>query len=753
MFTVRITAAGALAAAPLLCLAMPALAQVADQASSTLPTIVVTAQHLNEERARIEPSTGATTYSFDSAAIQSEPGGDNVQLNQVMLQVPDAAQDSFGQLHIRGDHNGLQFRLNGVILPDGISFFGQTLPPRMISSFKLITGSLPSEYGLRSAGIIDLTTKSGALEPGGGLTLYGGSHSAAEPSFYYGGSSGANTYFVTSDYVSNDLGIESPDGSTNPLHDHTRQIHAFGYFEHLLDEGNRLALLWGSSDDRFQIPNRTGALASQIGPPGLAVEGSQTNGCQSVTAGVISDFLSNCLDENQREITHFGALSLQHSDDRLSVQGAFIARYSSLNFSPDPNFGDLLFNGVSQQAYKRDVSYGLQGDAAYKLNDAHTVRFGLYAQSDRLISDTTSQVLPVACSGSGTQQDPFACSPYNGTVGDPLYNPQWATPLSVVDNSSQTQTIESAYLQDEWLLVRTLTVNYGVRFDHYSAFTSGSQVEPRVNFVWEATPGTTVHAGYSRFFSPPPFELVGSTTVSKFLGTSQITPVITDDAVKAEKSNYYDFGVQQRLLAALTVGVDSYYKQATDLIDEGQFGAPIILTPFNYRYGQVYGVEFTGNYTVRHFQAYGNLALQRAIGKDFESSQFNFSADDLAYVADHYIHLDHEQEMTISGGAAYEWRGTRLSADLLVGSGLRASLVLPDGSTIPNGAHLPYYRQVNLGASHAFDDQGLKGLTARFDVINAFDQKYEIRNGTGVGVGAPQFGPRRGYFAGFTQAF
>jgi outer membrane receptor for ferrienterochelin and colicins len=203
----------------------------------------------------------------------------------------------------------------------------------------------------------------------------------------------------------------------------------------------------------------------------------------------------------------------------------------------------------------------------------------------------------------------------------------------------------------------------------------------------------------------------------------------------------------------LTVGVDSYYKQAIHLIDEGQFGAPIILTPFNYRYGQVYGVEFTGNYTIRHFQAYGNLAFQRAIGKDFESSQFNFNPKALAYVTDHYIHLDHEQEMTISGGAAYEWQGSRLSGDILVGSGLRAALNLPDGSAIPNGAHLPYYRQVNLGASHEFDAAGLKGFSARVDVINAFDQKYQIRNGTGVGVGAPQYGPRRGYFVGVSQAF
>jgi hypothetical protein len=164
-------------------------------------------------------------------------------------------------------------------------------------------------------------------------------------------------------------------------------------------------------------------------------------------------------------------------------------------------------------------------------------------------------------------------------------------------------------------------------------------------------------------------------------------------------------------------------------------------------------VEFTGNYTISHFQAYGNVAIQRDIGKQFESSQFNFTPDDLAYVNNHYIHLDHEQQLTISAGAAYVWRGTRLSGDMLVGSGLRAAQPLPNGTTIPNGAHLPYYRQVNLGVSHDFDREGVRGLSARFDVINAFDQIYQIRNGTGVGVGAPQYGPRRGLFFGMSMSF
>ena len=715
MLTIHSVAGRAFATAILACAAMATFAQVADQPGANLPTIVVTAQHLNEERSRIDTQTGASTYTFNSKDIQSAPGGDNVQLNQVMLQVPDAAQDSFGQLHIRGDHNGLQFRLNGVILPDGISVFGQTLPPRMIASMKLITGSLPAEYGLRSAGIIDLTTKGGALQPGGDLSLYGGSHGAIEPSFNYGGTSGSNTYFVTGDLIRNDLGIESPDGRTTPLHDHTKQYHGFGYFEHLFDETNRLSVVAGSSDDRFEIPNLAGVHAADIGA-GLTVNGQ-------------TDFLSNNLNENQREVTQFAAVSLQHSAGPLSVQTSLITRYSSLNFTPDP-LGDLLFNGIAEQAYKRDVAYALQSDGAYQLSESHTLRVGVYAQTDRLTSNTSSLVLQT----SG---------------GVPIND----VPVAVIDETRNSQYIESAYLQDEWHINSVLVMNYGARFDHFTAFTNGSQLSPRVNFVWQAAENTTLHAGYSRFFSPPPFELVGSTTVQKFVNTTFEPTVKQDDPVKAERSNYYDVGLEQNLSKALTVGVDGYYKQAIHLIDEGQFGAPIILTPFNYRYGQVYGVEFTGQYNVSHFQAYGNLAFQRAIGKHFESSQFNFSPDDLAYVADHYIHLDHEQQMTASGGAAWLWHGTRLSGDLLAGSGLRASLDLPNGTSIPNGAHLPYYRQVNLGASHAFDAQGLKGLTARVDVINAFDQKYQIRNGTGVGVGASQYGQRRGYFIGVSQTF
>jgi outer membrane receptor for ferrienterochelin and colicins len=697
-----------------------ATADASDSSNTSTPAqlkeIQVTAQRLNEARSSIETQTGASTYTIDAAAIAAIPGGENNQLNQVLLQAPDVVQDSFGQIHVRADHNDLQYRLNGIILPEGISVFSQTLSPWLISSLKLITGALPAEYGLRTAGIIDLSTNSGLLQPGGDVSIYGGSHSTFQPSAEYGGSTGQYTYYVTGDYKQDNLGIESPDGSSDPLHDHTTQGHAFSYLEDIIDSSNRVSLILGLSDDEFEIPNQRGLQPSL----GLDVNGQTA-------------YLSDNLNERQHELAEYAIATWQHSQGALDWQTSLSGRYTSLHFAPDL-VGDLLYNGIAQDAFKDDTAIGWQTDAAYKLSDVHTVRAGLYYQHDSSTSDTTSQVLPTDTAGVQTSN----------------------VPLTVIENGTKSQQIESVYLQDEWKALPPLTINYGLRYDHYNAYSSGGQLSPRINAVWEFDTGTTLHGGYSRYFTPPPFELVGSQTFTQFAGTTAVAPgsVTKDSPPIAERANYYDLGLQQKLLdKTLTLGIDSYYEQAQHLIDEGQFGAPIILTPFNYRYGLIGGLEFTANYSVDNFSAYLNSAWQAAHGKGVESAQFNFDQAALNYIASNYIHLDHEGRVSASTGASYLWSGTRFSVDALFGSGLRDDLTLPNGDVIPNGDHTPSYTQINVGLSHAFEITGSGPLTVRFDVINVADKVYQIRSGSGVGVFAPQYGPPRGFFGGLAWRF
>jgi len=684
--------------------------------STSLTEIQVTAARLNDARSSIETQTGASTYTIDAQAIAAIPGGENNQLNQVLLQAPDVVQDSFGQIHVRADHNDLQYRLNGIILPEGISVFSQTLSPWLISSLKLITGALPAEYGLRTAGVIDLSTNSGLLQPGGEISFYGGSHGTYQPSAELGGSVGQYTYYVTGDYKQDNLGIESPDGSSNPLHDHTTQEHAFGYFEDILDSSNRVSLILGLSDDEFQIPNQQGLQPS----PGLDLNGQTA-------------YLSNDLNEHQHELAEYAIVTWQHSEGAVNLQTSLSLRYTSLHFAPDV-MGDLLYNGIAQDAFKSDTAIGWQTDAAYKFNDAHTVRAGFYLQHDSSKSDTASAVLPIDATGAQTS----------------------TVPLTIYGYGDQSQEIESFYLQDEWKPLDPFTVNYGLRYDHYAAYSSGGQLSPRINAVWEFPTGTTLHGGYSRYFTPPPFELIGAGTFTQFAGTTAVPPGSNtlDTAPIAERANYYDLGVQQKLLdKKLTLGVDSFYEQAQNLIDEGQFGAPIILTPFNYRYGLIGGIELTASYSIDNFAGYLNSAWQAAHGKDVESAQFNFDQADLAYIASNYIHLDHEGRVSASGGVSYMWFGTHFSVDDLFGSGLRQDLTLPDGSVIPNGDHTPSYNQINFGMSHAFELAGSGPLTVRFDVINVADKVYQIRSGTGIGVFAPQYGPRRGFFGGLARKF
>ena len=215
----------------------------------------------------------------------------------------------------------------------------------------------------------------------------------------------------------------------------------------------------------------------------------------------------------------------------------------------------------------------------------------------------------------------------------------------------------------------------------------------------------------------------------------------------AERAHYLDAGVTQQIIPGLKVGLDGYYKRSLYHLDEGQFGAPTFLTPFNYHKASNIGIELSTSYTVGGFSAYGNLAAAQQVAKGIVSAQALFDVDDLNYIHDHYIVTDHSQLITASAGLAYLWRDTRISVDFLAGSGLRRTVVHPNDSTNPA------YQQVDLGLTQRFTLPGIGKMQARFDVVNVQGQNYVLRDGTGVGIFAKQFGPPQGFYGGLKKEF
>jgi outer membrane receptor protein involved in Fe transport len=735
-------------------------------ASSGLPQVTA-AEQLNTQsnsfdqaRSNLLTTIGTTSDTISHDAIQSMPQGTNQPAEKVLLQAPGVSQDSAasGSIHIRNDHANAQVRINGILMPDGVTGFSSFIDSAWIGSISLVTGALPAEYGLRTTGLIDITTRTDIFNNSGSISVYGGSRGTITPSIEYGGTFGANCpttstgapksescyggvqYFFTGRYLQTQEGIENPLPTLNAVHDFSQQDKGFGYMSTFVDPWTRLSLIMATSTASFQIPNVPNA------PPFSGI----------TSAFGVSSFNSAGLNERQDEDTQLAVLALQRSVNGFDGQLSYFTRYDNLHFMPDP-VGDLFLNGIASDISRQSYTNGVQGDASYLINAAHTLRMGFTVSAEKSWVDNTSWVEPLDVAGNPVD-----------------------TPFAIADDNAKVGWLAGIYAQDEWKITDNLTMNYGARFDQMWQYTDANQLSPRVSFTYKPFENTTFHAGYARYFTPPVQVEAAPANIALFNNTTgQVTNPAGSNPVLPERSHYFDAGVDQiiplgcystlkRDCATLDIGIDGYYKIASDLLDNGQFGQALVLDAFNYAHGMSEGVELSAKYHNGGFDGYLNVAVSQEKATQPVSNQFLFDnstplADlggltEFQYVNSHWIFTDHNQFVTGSAGASYQfcarkltpgelwWNsicGTKVSADMIYGSGLR------NGDA--NISSERPYEQFNVGIARDFWMPDNKPVTLRFDVVNLADEIYQIRDGSGIGVFAAQFGPRRGYFFGISK--
>jgi hypothetical protein len=372
---------------------------------------------LDQARSNLFTTIGTTSDTKSHDTIEALPEGTNAPVERVLLQAPGVSQDSAasGLFHIRNDHANAQYRINGILLPDAVTGFGSIFDTNFVGSLSLVTGALPAEFGLRTTGVIDMTTRTDIFNNSGSINYYFGSRERIQPSFEYGGTFGANCpsansalptkappassancfggvqYYITGSYLQTNEGIENSTPFLNPVHDFSQQERGFAYLSTFVDPYTRLSLIAGTYNATFQIPNVFNAPLFQ--------------GIATPVFG-FSNFDSSKLDERQNEQTQFGVLALQRSINGFDGQLSYFTRYNNLHFIPDPA-GDLLLNGIASDVSRQSYTNGFQGDASYAINPAHTLRAGFTVSAEQIWVDNTSLV---ELAPGGVPGHPAGCS-------------------------------------------------------------------------------------------------------------------------------------------------------------------------------------------------------------------------------------------------------------------------------------------------------------------------------------------------------
>ena len=684
-----------------------------DKAAEELNYSII-ADRLEESRVSLSPKTGSSSYKFSEESIENLPLGQATPLNQVLQRAPGVAINSQGQLHVRGDHSGLQYRINGVTLPEAVNGFGQSLDTHFADEIDFLTGSMPAQYGFRTSGVVDLKTKSGSFADKNRSEITFGQNDTFGVNQQIGGKKGNLDYYVSANYLQNSRGIESTTAARNSVNNDTKQDNLFGYFSYLLEPTKKLSLIVSNSTNRFQVPS---------------------TGDQEADYALAGSTIDNSLDlrQSQKESSRFVVAALQGiSDSEVDYQISVFSRYSDVNFNPD--YQSLVYSGVSSSLDRSSFSNGTQGDFAYALNDKNTLRMGFYAVNDAIDSNSRNYVF------TGEHDESAGHGHDHGH-----FDADSDVPIIVDENSAINSQFYSLYLQNEWAASDKLLLNYGARFDISQSYANESQLSPRFGGVYDFTKKTKMHFGYSRFFTPPSVAAISSTTLSNFDETSNEAEVGHNDQVKAERSHYFDIGVSHQLTPKVTLALDGYYKKSKNVLDEHQFGNSLLYSPFNYEKGKSYGLEFKLDYKGKKLSSYLNLAAQRAYAKNVNSRQYIIHEEEYEYAQNNWVRLDHAQNYTASVGASYKMLNSVFSADALFGSGL--------SSGENNTNTMASYWQVNGSVAKDVSLFGSGNINVRLSAVNILDEVYQYSNGSGIGVNAAQFAPRRTFFLILSKQF
>lgn len=663
----------------------------------------------------IQYKASSETYQLSRKDIESLPRGNNNDVSEVLLTVPSVAYGALKQTHVRQDHAGQQFRIDGIPIPDSVSgTFADILPPRAWERADMILGGMEAQYGNKTTLLVDITSKSGTKPGFGSMQLFGGSNETLNPSFEYGGTVGEKfRYYGLNSFITTNRGIEPPTLGYTNNHNQSEKNNTYlrGDYQH--DIRSNFSWIFLNSVAKYQIPTIPNLAAN---PDVLALLPGFTPGA------------SQNVDQFQKENNQYSQLVWRHDLDAVKFfsLGLYFRRGEADFHTPANNalaYADDV--NSAQTANQRRTAYtgGVRLDHTWVLNSQHLLKTGL--QVDYTNANNQAQI--------------FAFDTSGGAPAGPV--------LSLQSSNRNIQTRQEFWVQDQWSPHDQWTFNLGVRGDIIQGFYNEGQVSPRLGATYKHNQSNVFHAYYGRLFTPPNVEQIAFVNLN-----TQNTTAAPDDPTgfrpRAERSHYFEVGSFHAVSQYATLQLTGYYKLDHYMSDAGQFGSTPMLNYFSFQNGWKRGidgslkVQFTDKLTGR-----GNVGWGQCKGYGLQSGQYLLDSKEIGDInSKGGVFCDHSQFVTSSAVVTYRLlERTNVTGQMLYGYGLRDSA---DDDAKTNSSHSPSYTVYNASLTHViplpWENQK---MLLGFDIINLLDQQYFYNTGEGsIGLGIAHAGAPRSYF-------